>query len=258
MSIELTSGEALYKANDIGSIGKTLCTDVAEEFWMFLDTTRSFTGGSEEALYNVKAIGSTVESYILKLRHRILTVRKSVEHMKVKVLNEVNYENNRLLTQILEQQKAFDCEALELVLQYYAVIQQEIADSRRKLFMEMQEKGLQIKQAKLLRDIRLFASHLMIESRGKMCFTMLPSDSQQFARCVKAVMDNINVDRLEVVDAAEFQRKVRVLNVFKLQNSFLSSKLQVTIHCCHNHVSMFQMFVFMVQLFCCVRLHLKG
>jgi arginine repressor len=120
-------------------------------------------------------------------------------------------------------QKRFDAEAMQLVLQYYAIIQQEIATSRRKLVQENAERDLLYKQAAVLRDIRLFACHLMVESRGKLSFSMLPPDSQQFARCVKAVMDNVQDDHYD----ARFRNRIRVLNVFKLQNTFLSAKLQV-------------------------------
>eukprot|EP01032_Pedospumella_encystans_P017603 gene17603-20052_t len=115
---------------------------------------------------------------------------------------------------------------MKLILQYYAIIQHEIAASREQLIQENIEKDLLYKQASVLRDIRLFACHLMIESRGKLSFTMLPPDSQQFARCVKAVMDNIRNDNLNDIETDLLRNKIKVLNVFKLQNSFLSTKLQ--------------------------------
>lgn len=118
---------------------------------------------------------------------------------------------------------------MHLILQYYAIIQHEIAASREQLLVENEEKDLLYKQASVLRDIRLFACHLMVESRGKLSFTMLPPDSQQFARCVKAVMDNIRNDNLNDMDMNLLKNKIKVLNVFKLQNSFLSAKLQVRV-----------------------------
>lgn len=221
--MELTSGEVLYRANNMGSMGRKLYPDISEDFWQFLDTTVPPSASSEEMLHSAKCITASVESYILKLRHRILTVRKAIENMKQEVLNQVQFENFRVEQSLNQMQKRFDAEAMQLVLQYYAIIQQEIATSRRKLVQENAERDLLYKQAAVLRDIRLFACHLMVESRGKLSFSMLPPDSQQFARCVKAVMDNVQDDHYD----ARFRNRIRVLNVFKLQNTFLSAKLQV-------------------------------
>ena len=238
--MELTSGEILFKANDIGNIGRSLCTEISDDFWQFLDTSRQNASTAEEMSHTGRAISTTVETYIMKLRHRILTIRKSIELTKVHILNELSFENEKFTSQLLEKQKSFDCEVLQLVIQYYAIIQHEISASRSKLTIEMTEKNLQFKQAAVLRDIRLFACHLMVESRGKLSFTMLPPDSQQFARCVKAVMDNVNFERFDVFDSSgrsrlsngsggtkDIRSLIKVLNVFKLQNSFLSGKLQV-------------------------------
>jgi hypothetical protein len=236
--MELTSGEMLYRANEMGSIGRKLYSDITEEFWQFLDASKSVSSNGDEMVHSNKSISASVEAYILKLRHRILTVRKAVEYTKYGVINEMNYENKKFTSALLDLQKRFDSEALQLVLQYYAIIQQEIETSRVKLVQENTEKELLFKQAAVLRDIRLFASHLMVESRGKLGFTMLPAESQQFARCVKAVMDNVQDEAFSTGDVARFRSRIKVLNVFKLQNSFLSGKLQVPLYstCYISHV----------------------
>jgi hypothetical protein len=221
--MELTSGELLYRANGIGQVGRELYPDITEEFWQFLDSHGPASSNSEEMLHTSKSISASVEAYILKLRHRVLTVRKSLEHTKQQILSAVEYENKSYSVALERLQRQFDSEAMHLVLQYYAIIQEEIAASRRKLVAEQLDKELLHKQAAVLRDIRLFACHLMVESRGKLGFTMLPQESQQFARCVKAVMDNVQDDLYN----ARFRSRIKVLNVFKLQNSFLSGKLQV-------------------------------
>lgn len=223
----------MYRANDIGSVGQALHPDISEDFWLFLDITKATMGttNSEEIAHTGKAISASVEAYILKLRHRILTVRKAVELMKSQILNEIEFQNQRITSHLLEQQSRFDADVLQLVLQYYAIIQHEIATSRTKLLQENSEKDLLCKQAAILRDIRLFAYHLMVESRGKLGFTLLSPESQQFVRCVKAVMDNINNGVFQMANADALRTQIKVLNVFKLQNSFLSGKLQVRVDC---------------------------
>ena len=224
--MEVTSGEILYRLNNIGKVGQGKYSDIGDEFWRFLDTN-GINSSVDEIFHTGKAISASVESYILKLRHRILTIRKALELTKSRIVNQIEHENHSLQTTLLAQQSQYDGDIMKLILQYYAIIQHEIAASREQLIQENIEKDLLYKQASVLRDIRLFACHLMIESRGKLSFTMLPPDSQQFARCVKAVMDNIRNDNLNDIETDLLRNKIKVLNVFKLQNSFLSTKLQV-------------------------------
>jgi hypothetical protein len=66
--------------------------------------------------------------------------------------------------------------------------------------------------------------------------TWLHRDSPQSIRCMKAVMDNLNRKRATSQDH-EVCQQTKVLNVFKLQNSFLANKLQVT-----EYLSFFQFF----------------
>jgi hypothetical protein len=42
-------------------------------------------------------------------------------------------------------------------------------------------------------------------------------------------MDNVQDEAFSIGDVARFRSRIKVLNVFKLQNSFLSGKLQVSL-----------------------------
>ncbi|KAJ1435239.1 hypothetical protein B484DRAFT_428922 [Ochromonadaceae sp. CCMP2298] len=222
--MELTSGEILYRANNIGVSGRALCPEITEDFWQFLDSHHAST--AEVQLQTSRTIATTVELYLLKLRHRILTVRKSIELTKSDVMAEIGFEGNNFVFLLEQQQKQFERDALQMVLRYFAIINDEIADSRKRLCDEEAEKEVLCRQAGVLRDVRLFACHLMVESRGRVSFSALPPDSQQFARCVKAVMDNVNLERFKISGQVELKGGVQVLSVFKLQNAFLSSRLQ--------------------------------
>ena len=100
--MEVTSGEILYRLNNIGKIGRKNCTEVGNEFWNFLDAN-GVNNSAEEISHTGKAISASVESYILKLRHRILTIRKALELTKSQILHHVEHENKSLQASLLAQ-----------------------------------------------------------------------------------------------------------------------------------------------------------
>ncbi len=128
-----------------------------------------------------------------------------------------------------ELQRLFDSNVMQLVLQYYAILKSEIDATRDNLEIERNDKQILIRQAALLRDIRLYACHLTIESRGSLNISLLPPDSQQYSRCVKAVTDNVNGACFGIISSESdaIKRQLSVRNVLKLQNAYLSGKLKV-------------------------------
>jgi len=143
--MELTSGEILYRANNIGVSGRALCPEITEDFWQFLDSHHAST--AEVQLQTSRTIATTVELYLLKLRHRILTVRKSIELTKSDVMAEIGFEGNNFVFLLEQQQKQFERDALQMVLRYFAIINDEIADSRKRLCDEEAEKEVLCRRA---------------------------------------------------------------------------------------------------------------
>lgn len=224
--MEVTSGEILFRACNMGEAGRSACPEVTEEFWQYLEANQLSSNVSDDIVLTNKAIASSVETYLLKLTHKIKSARKSIELTKQKILTEVAVQNLNVKISLLESQRRFEAKAMQLVLRYYTILHNELRSSKKMLSKEKSEKGVLFKQAKILRDVRMFASHIIVESRGKISFSMLPPDSQQFSRCVKAVIDNVNAHRSIVSGMRDIKTKTKVLNVFKLQNSYLSGKLQ--------------------------------
>eukprot|EP00601_Ochromonadales_sp_CCMP2298_P030354 CAMPEP_0173331666 /NCGR_PEP_ID=MMETSP1144-20121109/3921_1 /TAXON_ID=483371 /ORGANISM="non described non described, Strain CCMP2298" /LENGTH=441 /DNA_ID=CAMNT_0014276459 /DNA_START=93 /DNA_END=1416 /DNA_ORIENTATION=- len=151
--MELTSGEILYRANNIGVSGRALCPEITEDFWQFLDSHHAST--AEVQLQTSRTIATTVELYLLKLRHRILTVRKSIELTKSDVMAEIGFEGNNFVFLLEQQQKQFERDALQMVLRYFAIINDEIADSRKRLCDEEAEKEVLFGRAARCAPIRL-------------------------------------------------------------------------------------------------------
>lgn len=75
----------------------------------------------------------------------------------------------------------------------------------------------------------MFAHHLQLESRSTLSLTCLPPSSPQYVRCVKAVHDNLGtqVGGVDLPPGRVRPDSVRVLNVFKVKNAYLSKALQV-------------------------------
>lgn len=232
--ISAHSGEIFFHANAIAQYGKRTLPDISQDFWEFLEKNVSSGESDEaqsltsEAQLTRSAITITLETYLLKLRYRIQAIQKALELQRRKNTAEVKLMQVRVNERLISYHRHCEAEMMRLILQYNAIIQRELKDSKRMLGDEYEEKLLQRKQVKILRDIRLFANHLMMESRGKISFAMLNADSQQFSRCIKAVLDNVNAARGLFAGESDLNNRVRVLNVFKLQNTHISNKLQAT------------------------------
>ena len=134
----------------------------------------------------------------------------------------VALECERLRTKIeLKQlQESSDAHLMHLVLQYFGILKEELVATRTRLSIDSRESEMQRRQAKILRDVRLFAHHLNYETKGKLNLTVLPQDSTQFKRCKKAVIDNISPNFL-----ADFS-EVKVGAVLKLEHVHIADQLQ--------------------------------
>jgi hypothetical protein len=178
-------------------------------------------------LQRVKKLGQAIiQSYQLKVRRIVLSTLKAVQNEKNATLANVALKNELYLTKLSDEQKTQDASLLESVLNYYAILSQEMSAANEGLQIERTDKVVVLKQAAILRDLRYFACNLYVETKGRISLTMLHQESPQFERCVKAVMDNINTAITEELQMDTSTTKV--LNVLKLQNPFLSKKLQVS------------------------------
>jgi hypothetical protein len=225
----LMSGELYYHATDYGNHYKKLHKDISDEFWKFLKV-ESHSELISQSCISFKLIGEQTRVQLeLKMNRYVNGISESISLFKTKILSRVTTENSILTMKLISLQELFDANVMQLVLDYYAILKSELDVTREQLAIERLDQQVLIKQAAVLRDIRLFTCHLMVETQGAIGLSLLTADSQQFARCVKAVTDNINGDAFSLSRAATDHLKttLRVQNVLKLQNSFLSGKLKV-------------------------------
>jgi hypothetical protein len=251
----IVSGELLYQINNISIIGKNLYPDIHDDFWEFMRTSIDLTtfqqyqqhkGMSNQVLPTMSSSSSSsasiklsslikinYEIYIMKLKHHINDIQNIVHSTNDNIITEIKLENEKLKIKIDDLLHHYESHTMQCILQYYNIIKKELDSSRIRLLYDRLEKQILIKQAEILYQLRLFSSHLIIETKGKIFFSITSYDSQQYIRCVKAIKDNVNIEKinnsnLNIINIIDFKMKTKVLNVFKLQNGFLSRKLQVT------------------------------
>lgn len=226
---DLSTGELYYHASNYRQQYQSSHKDITTEFWDFLNSD-SHNRVLEHSYKEIKAVREFIkDSYKLKLQSNTTGIVELIQSFKSKILSKISIENTILDMKLLELQKLFDSNVMQLVLEYYSILKVEVDSARANLAMERAEQQVLLKQAEMLRDIRLFACHLAVETRGALGLSLLPPEPQQFVRCVKAVTDNVNgaMFGLRPDQTEHVKRNLRVRNVLKLQNAFLSKKLKV-------------------------------
>lgn len=149
-------------------------------------------------------------------------MRRSIDEAVNVQIGLLDVESSRLLRELRRTQEVSDAHLMHQIRQYFALVKDELSAARLKLNADLTECEVQKRQAKILRDVRIFAHHLYNETRGKIHLSALPRDSAQFKRCKKAVRDNTS--KFFMTEMA-FQH-IKVLAVLKLEHSLISDYLQ--------------------------------
>jgi hypothetical protein len=224
------SGELYFRLQEQnGNCGRNYQTDMSDEFWNFLGVEHQ---NSMKKFIHFRQLNSQhfKKCFALKNMHDIYLLNWSIESIKEKIctqfeLNTIQFDKN--LNNLVND---FDSIMLILVMEYYSVLEKEVLSTRNRLTNEAIEKEIKIKQAIALNNIRTFLCHLNVETNNKILITSLPKESPQFLRCVKAIIENLNPVYFVFDDGNNFEyckKKIKILNVFKSQNQFLSTNLQV-------------------------------
>ncbi len=232
----MTSGELFYHASRFEHSNKPAYKDISEEFWAFLRID-SHTKWSQHNINDLRKIGEqTCKILKMKLQNEFEGPTRLIDSFKTSLISKISLENSLVSNQLSNMLSEYESQVMQLVLDYFAILKSEVDLNRTKLETNKQDQLVLVNQASVLRDIRLFACHLAVESRGQLGLSMLPLESQQFVRCVKAVVDNVNVSccNPEICSSVDdLKNLLRVPHVFKLQNSFLAGKLKVHNPLCH-------------------------
>jgi hypothetical protein len=84
-----------------------------------------------------------------------------------------------------------------------------------------------IRHSEVLYALKKFGVHVEYESKGKVKIVPLVHDSSQFARCEKAVRDNLSETSALCVD------ELQIIGVFKIENVKLAAQFQVPYYICN-------------------------
>jgi len=136
-------------------------------------------------------------------------------------IDALDCEQQRIMNELLNLQKSSDANLMQLMLQYFNIMKDELIVAKDNLIRHALECNLQKRQAEVLKDMKIFAHYLYLETKGKVSIKSLDSESSQFKRCRKAVQDNVSNVLLD-----RGYNDVKILHVFKLEHKILSSQLQ--------------------------------
>ena len=120
-----------------------------------------------------------------------------------------------------EMAEDIDVELMKEVVTYFSLIKQESSWAKGRRDNSHSSFHREACQAKVKKDLLLFSTHLLEESRGSIKLTYMEKDSAQFKRCEKAVLDNVG---------RGFEGSIQVLSVLKLDHLFLSSALHKAVN----------------------------
>jgi hypothetical protein len=196
------------------------------EFQKFLGSDEDAEVQATQFRQQRELLSSLRQSLHKSQRSRILhmgtSVRESIDCAVKSQIGALQCEKQKVLREMELVQRLADKDLMHHVQQYFSLLKDELIKLRLKLSTDSTVSSVHRRQAKMLRDIRVFAHYLYHETSSKVVLTALPRDSAQFKRCKKAVKDNTSKQFL--VDAG-FQG-VKVLAVFKLENAPVSDHLQ--------------------------------
>jgi len=221
LSLNVLSGELGYRIAGGRSIAST-----EPEFRQFLASDCESNPQAEQFELQTNMLSILRDAFRKcqqsQLAHEGIALMATLDATVQSQLSLFECERRRVLRDLQNIQQWADAELITEIQRYFALVREELLSARMKLNAETVECEMKRRQATILRDIRIFAHHLHHETRGNVSVTLLPKDSSQFKRCKKAVKDNVS--RQFMVDRG--YRKVRVLAVMKIENSFISSNLQ--------------------------------
>lgn len=232
--MEKTSGELIYRLHNLHKSDLSSDVNVSAQLRKFLDIEQiehQRYAQNVERIKNLKKL--LAKTYESRLTHVQSNLLHSVADMKQALLLQIGMETMECQNTI--QNNASECNAhiYKAMLTYVNVLKKELRNAYVELAHEQAQKESLRLQRLVHRDILLFNMKLKLETNNKIELIALSPDSAQFQRCVKAVEDNLGRHyplNLHLKTAQSSKKPpVTVLNVYKLQNQYLSATLQVSI-----------------------------
>lgn len=212
------SGEAYYQTERC--IGVSFSSP--QELLTFLDVDSNVSllksKGKERLASIRKAKEMTLSCYKQSCIEEQATTKVITQNI-LNIIAEINGRVGMYRNTLSELQKQTDSVVMKLILHYYSVLREELTLTRNTLHHDHLESLIIRRRYNLMKDIRLFAEHLSIESKNKICLNELSFESSQAKRCKKAVRENMSTDFLNA------QSNFQVLKLYKLEHMLMSSHL---------------------------------
>jgi len=225
LSQDITSGELYYNV-EIGH-GQASISDSKS-----YAQVKAFLSREKEEDGSIKIRQTRrllLQSHAAKVQHVDEALMELISNRVEHKMLAAHREMIQLKQKIQLYKQRFDHCVLQSVLQYASVLQQEIVEANTLLQQERLMKDSLKDQASLTRELKTFCAHLKLETKGKIELTVLSPNSAQFVRCVKAVYDNLHncFGFNNTSPMLPTPQNVHIINVFKLNNSFLAKAMQV-------------------------------
>ena len=148
---------------------------------------------------------------------------RMMKNSKEAMLREMELLTRKHSAAVNREMANMDTALMQWILQYFAVVRDELVDARMRLRADDKHYEILSRHARLKCDLLSFAYRLRVETKGVVNLMEVERDTSQYKRCCKAVQDSLGTS---------FQRncpgynQMSVVNVFKLEHAWLSTKLQ--------------------------------
>jgi hypothetical protein len=126
-----------------------------------------------------------------------LTLQLFLQSFRNGALDEAKLSSLKMVEEIRFLQKAMDENLMASVLDYFALLEDEMNVTREKLIVNSADCSRRKREAKRLRDVIIFSRHIKIETQGAVTLTSIQTDTSQWARCLEAVAENLNIPGME-------------------------------------------------------------
>ena len=126
-----------------------------------------------------------------------LILQRFLQSFRSSALDEAKFSSFKIIEDISHLQKTVDGMLMDDVLDYFSILKSEMNSNLKKLSLDSADCGRRKRQAKRLRNIVIFSRYIHIETQGAVTLTSIEPDSSQWARCQKAVAENLNISGME-------------------------------------------------------------
>lgn len=198
-SLEFVSGETFFRSKP-SACCKLGLDPKLKSLNDFLELDSSKSHQKSQGRINLERLKKIIQLnsnfYDLSIAHDSVIIDQYLDSSCKCALNEATSSRQKIEEEMRRLQESTDSKVMVRVLEYFAILKEEMNSTRNSLKISSIECNQKKHQAKRLRDIQIFSRHLSIETQGAVSFETIPLGSIQWKRCQKAVKDNLHTSRL--------------------------------------------------------------